>query len=97
VPQLGERLTLRAIVDLDGLAPSVVEVQAVYGIVDDNDEIVAPTVAPMGLVGDADGGLHRYETELSLQRTGPYGYSVRVLPIHPLLASPAELGLIATP
>jgi starch phosphorylase len=28
---------------------------------------------------------------------GPFGYTVRVLPRHPLLATPAELGLVAVP
>jgi starch phosphorylase len=97
VPELGQTLTLRALVALDGLVPGDVQVQAAYGLVDENDEIVSPTVVPMELSGDVDDGLHRYETELPLQRTGPYGYSVRVLPVHPLLASPAELGLMTTP
>ena len=34
---------------------------------------------------------------MTLDRTGPFGYSVRVLPADPLLASPGELGLIAVP
>ena len=32
-----------------------------------------------------------------LDRTGAFGYTVRVVPAHPLMASPAELGLIAVP
>ena len=42
-------------------------------------------------------GCFRYETKLPLRLTGPYGYSVRVFPTHPLLASTAELGLVAVP
>jgi len=30
-----------------------------------------------------------------LERSGSFGYTVRVVPKHPLLASEAELGLIA--
>jgi starch phosphorylase len=33
----------------------------------------------------------------SLDRTGPFGYTVRVLPRHPNLATEAELGLVAVP
>jgi starch phosphorylase len=40
-------------------------------------------------------GICRYEGEVPLQRTGAFGYTVRVLPRHELLASPAELGVIA--
>ena len=38
-----------------------------------------------------------YEGPLTLSRTGPFGYTVRILPAHPLLASGAELGLVALP
>jgi starch phosphorylase len=97
VPELGQTLLLRALVRGDGLAPSDMEVQAAYGVVDENDEIVEPTTVSMDRIGDAEDGLSRYETKLPLRRTGPYGYAVRVFPTHPLLASTAELGLVAVP
>jgi starch phosphorylase len=97
VPQLDQTLVLRALVHLGDLSPDDVEVQAAYGKVDDSDEIAEPMIIPMELAGAADDGLQRYETQLPLKQTGAYGYSVRVFPAHPLLASSAELGLIATP
>ena len=42
-------------------------------------------------------GRHSFEGPLTLDRTGAFGYTVRVLPSHPLLATPAELGLVAYP
>ena len=42
-------------------------------------------------------GAVRYSGEAELYRAGPFGYTVRVLPSHPLLASRAELGLVAVP
>jgi starch phosphorylase len=97
VPELGRTLVLRALVRCDGLGVDDVEVQAAYGIVAEDDDIVEPTVVTMDRVGDAEDGLHRYETKLHLRRTGSYGYTVRVFPNHELLASTAELGLIAVP
>ena len=41
-------------------------------------------------------GCVRYEGEIPLERTGGFGYTVRVLPNNDLLASPAELGVVAT-
>jgi starch phosphorylase len=35
--------------------------------------------------------------EAVLGRPGPFGYTVRVLPRHPLLAGPAEMGLVTVP
>ena len=49
---------------------------------------------PMTFVGNGDG--YRYEAQLPLTQSGPVGYTVRVLPRHHLLASPAELGLVTT-
>jgi glycogen phosphorylase len=44
-----------------------------------------------------ESGRHRYEGSVELDRTGPFGYTVRVLPRNPLLSSGAELGLVALP
>ena len=44
-----------------------------------------------------EGGRYRFEGEVPLDRTGPFGYTVRVLPRHDRLATPAELGLVAQP
>jgi starch phosphorylase len=44
-----------------------------------------------------EGGRMRYEGTVTLDRSGPFGYTVRVLPSHRLLAGPAELGLVALP
>jgi starch phosphorylase len=40
-----------------------------------------------------EGGRHRFEGDVKLERTGPFGYTVRICPSHPLLANAAELGL----
>jgi starch phosphorylase len=42
-------------------------------------------------------GLVRYSGEVPLDQPGPFGYTVRVLPNHPLLDSRAELGLVTYP
>jgi starch phosphorylase len=39
----------------------------------------------------------RYSGEVPLDRPGPFGYTVRVLPWHSLLDSRAELGLVTYP
>ena len=45
----------------------------------------------------APSGPVRYSGEVPLDRPGPFGYTVRVLPRHRLLASRAELGLVTYP
>ncbi|MEU2061580.1 glycosyltransferase family 1 protein [Streptomyces sp. NPDC013455] len=96
--ELGSTLGLRVRVALGDLGPDDVEVQAVSGRVDAEDRITDATVVPLKAAGapDLEGRLV-YEGPLSLDRTGPYGYTVRILPTHPLLASGTELGLVAVP
>ena len=48
-------------------------------------------------VGEADGDGDRFESVVKLPHAGLTGYTVRVLPHNDLLASPAELGVIALP
>ncbi|WP_395294316.1 alpha-glucan family phosphorylase [Kitasatospora hibisci] len=96
--ELGSSLALRVQVALGTLEPGDVEVQVVSGRVDESDGISDARVLALKPVGGPDlDGRTRYEGSLELSRTGPFGYTVRVLPAHPRLASPAELGLVALP
>ncbi|MDH6128031.1 alpha-glucan family phosphorylase [Kitasatospora sp. GP82] len=96
--ELGSTLMLRVQVSLGALEPSDVEVQVVSGRVDESDAISDGLVLLLKPAGGPDlDGRQRYEGSLELCRTGPFGYTVRVLPTHRLLASPAEPGLIALP
>ncbi|MFF4566529.1 glycosyltransferase family 1 protein [Streptomyces sp. NPDC001435] len=96
--ELGTTLGLRVRVGLGELGPDDVEVQVVSGRVDSEDRITDAETVPLKPAGGADlEGRWVYEGPLSLDRTGPYGYTVRILPAHQLLASGAELGLVAVP
>ncbi|MDJ0379428.1 alpha-glucan family phosphorylase [Streptomyces sp. G-G2] len=96
--ELGATLTLRVQVALDALGPDEVEVQAVAGRVDAQDVIGEARTFPLKPAAGPDlEGRWQYEGPLALDRTGPFGYTVRILPAHPLLATPAELGLVAAP
>ncbi|MEV6161637.1 alpha-glucan family phosphorylase [Streptomyces sp. NPDC052052] len=96
--ELGSTLLLRVRIALGVLEPDEVEVQAVAGRVDTADGISDAQVFPLKPVGGQDlEGRWLYEGPLTLDRTGPYGYTVRVLPAHPLLTTGAELGLVALP
>ena len=88
-PVVGQTVTVRARVDLNGLSPSDVEVQAVIGRVADSGELSEVVTATM-----APGDDSAYAADLALPHVGSVGYTVRVLPHHELLATPAELGRV---
>ncbi|MFI2347259.1 alpha-glucan family phosphorylase [Streptomyces sp. NPDC019443] len=96
--ELGATLALRVRVALGELQPDDVDVQAVAGRVDSDDAIADAQTSPLKPAGGPDlEGRWVYEGPLSLDRTGPFGYTVRILPAHPLLAASADLGLVALP
>lgn len=96
-PHVGARLTVRAMVELGELRPEDVAVEVAYGRVDDHDTLVEPIY--LELTGHEGGEDHRlrYVGDVLLDRTGSFGYSVRVVPKHPMLATRAEMGLVALP
>ncbi|MGY1803497.1 alpha-glucan family phosphorylase [Blastococcus sp. SYSU D00922] len=94
-PEIGTTLALRAEVELPGLAPGDVEVQAAYGRVDDADGLHDVTSVPMAHE-HTDGSRHWFTATVPLERTGAFGYTVRVLPHSERMADPAELGVVSS-
>jgi starch phosphorylase len=93
-PEVGAPMTVRASVQLAGLDPKDVSVEAVVGRVGETDDLADAVTVAMEHVGAADGMGERFESVVKLPHAGLTGYTVRVLPSHPLLASSAELAKI---
>ena len=96
-PNLGAVLDVRVTAALGTLTASDVSVEVVYGRPGEDDEIVEPCYVTLTPDESAQGPLRRFSGAVELGRPGPFGYTVRVLPRHPLLASRAELGLVTYP
>ncbi len=94
-PQVGDRFHVSADVRLDGLVPEDVAVQVVHGRASESDDLSEVRTAPLNLAESYEAGRYRFEGDVRLSRTGPFGYTVRVLPRHEALASAGELGLVA--
>jgi starch phosphorylase len=94
-PQVGEQLQVRAFVQLGTLSPDDVSVELVHGRARDGDQLVDVNTVTLELDSLDAAGIGNYAGTVPLDRSGSFGYTVRVVPTHPLLASKAELGLIA--
>jgi glycogen phosphorylase len=94
----GAKLAVRAGVALGELTADDVCVEVIYGRAGSDDEIIDPVHSDLTLESPpgAD-AVAWYCGEATLGQPGPFGYTVRVLPRHPLLVAPAELGLVALP
>jgi starch phosphorylase len=95
--EVGAKIHVSALVRLGELSPDDIEVQLVTGRVSVDDRLYEPRVNPFPTGVDVDGGLRRYEGWVEARRAGAIGYTVRVVPHHPLLATPAEMGLATLP
>ncbi|NHU85847.1 glycosyltransferase family 1 protein [Kocuria sp. JC486] len=96
VPQIGDNLTVTAYVNLGELEPTDVNVEIGYGRVSESDHIHERSFARLDQVRSTDDGKWAFTGSITIDRSGPFGYTVRVLPQHESLTNRAELGLVAT-
>ncbi len=86
--KLGEPFDVRAHLHLGSLTASDVSVEVYFGALSASGEIAAAAITPMRPAGRAGTGEWIFEAQIASNgRTGQHGYTVRVLPSHPDLAS----------
>jgi starch phosphorylase len=99
VPQVGDVLRLRAYVQLGSLSPDDVTVEVVSGVPGAAGELLDVRSQPLDQQQTPSTSRPEHTLEyagtLPLDRAGGFGYTVRIVPKHELLLTPAELGLVA--
>jgi glycogen phosphorylase len=100
-PNLGSALHVRVTVVLGTLTRDDVLVEVACGRPGDDDEITSPQFAELtpddAPAAAGAGDPVRFSGSVELGQPGPFGYTVRILPRHQLLASRAEMGLVTYP
>jgi starch phosphorylase len=96
-PEVGATLTVQAYVSLGDLSPDDVDVQLVHGLVTSEDTLRNSQVDSLHAVESYEGDRHRFDGSVQLDRSGGFGYTVRIIPSSEFLISPAELGVVAVP
>ncbi|HET7386099.1 MAG TPA: alpha-glucan family phosphorylase [Nocardioidaceae bacterium] len=96
-PELGETLEVRVFVSLGELSVDDVDVQVVHGRIRHDDDLVDTATTSLSVTESYEAGRHRYEGRVPLDTTGPFGYTVRILPRNEHLSGPGELGLVTLP
>ncbi len=92
--KVGDSITVKASVNLGGLAPSDVFVDLWYGALNAKGEIEHPSLALMKSTGQKDGSAVEYAGTIKMETSGRLGHTVRVLPRNEDLDNPHRLGLI---
>ncbi|MFN8126738.1 MAG: alpha-glucan family phosphorylase [Candidatus Nanopelagicales bacterium] len=96
-PEIGNTLQVRVYAALGGLGRDDVAVQAIHGRVDSDDRLTERNITDLAAAEAYSGDRLRFEGSIALDRTGPFGYTVRIVPKHGGLVSAAEMGLVALP
>jgi starch phosphorylase len=91
---VGSSREVTASVALGRLTPGEVRVELLHGPVARGDELVAPSVVALGEAG-RDGDVTRFRGSITCERSGRYGFTLRVVPAGPDVVTPLELGLVA--
>ena len=94
VPQIGDKLQVSTYLNLGVLNPSDVLVELAYGKVDESDEISTIGLAELETSENLGNGRYMFTGAVTIDHSGAFGYTVRVIPRHEGLASKAELGLV---
>ncbi|HSR10784.1 MAG TPA: alpha-glucan family phosphorylase [Thermodesulfobacteriota bacterium] len=91
--QFGGALKVDVHLQLGGLSPQDLAVHLYYGPVDSKAELLdRETIRLSG--SSQESGRTVFRGEIPCRSVGRFGFRVRVLPYHPLLANPHSLGLI---
>lgn len=94
VGSIGDHRDVRVVVDPGRLSTSDLRVELLHGPVDADGVLHDVTVEELQSNG-ATGGTSEYRGKMRSGTAGEYGFAVRVVPSHPNLLSPYELGLAA--
>lgn len=91
---VAEPVRVEAEVRLGEIASEHVQVELYHGVLDKKGEFTGRHTKPMVIDDDLGDGWHLYRGEIAADEAGKFGFTVRILPRHELLANPHSLGLI---
>jgi glycogen phosphorylase len=91
---VNQSISVKSLIQLGNLEPHDVQVELYKGAVDTNGKIVNADTTVMTYQGRDGNGNSLYTSEIAYAASGLQGLSLRVLPHHPHLSNPYELGSI---
>ena len=92
--KVGMRVPLRAAVTLGELTPEDVRVEIYAGRLNAQREFAQTEVYPLELDGRNGDGTYHFVGTFTCAAAGSHGYTLRVVPSHPDLQNPLEMGLV---
>ena len=91
---VNQAVAVKSLIKLGNLQPTDILVELYKGAVGTDGKIINAETTVMTYQGKDGGGNSMYTSEIAYTASGLQGLSLRVLPHHPHLSNPYELGLI---
>jgi starch phosphorylase len=91
---VGEPFLIEAEIFLNGLKTDDLLVEVYSGPLNQDGEFIQRATSAMAVEGTTNDGWTVYKGEAAPAEAGRFGFTVRILPHHPLLLDPHSLGLI---
>jgi len=91
---VGDQVLVKARIRLGAMSPDDVTVDAYYGRMDPNGDFLDRDTIPMKVAESID-GVYLYQGYVPCQKTGQFGYTVRVMPSQQRLENRFVMGLVA--
>jgi len=92
---VGSNFEVNADIHLGNLTPDDVEVQIYYGKYDDKNMAHSNHFVTMKKINnESKDGNYKYHGEIECISSGQFGFTLRIVPKHPVLINPFEIGLI---
>jgi starch phosphorylase len=95
--EVGAVVGVHCFVALGDLSVTDVEVQVVHGRPGADDLLRDASTTAMDHSESYEGNRHRFDASVDLDRSGSFGYTVRIVPRNAALSSVAEMGLVSLP
>ena len=89
VRMVGEHLAIRVEIEMGGLNPEEIAVAAFFGR-RQGSALLDPAVLPLAPEGEAQDGRRAFVGEIPCDRSGEFGYRIRVTPHHHLWGNPYD-------
>jgi starch phosphorylase len=93
--KVGESVEILATVKLGDLVPEDVTVEVYYGTMDHQGEFADRDTHIMDYIKQSSPGVYTFKASISCEKTGRFGYTVRVMPSRERLGNPFVLGLVS--
>ena len=91
----GENIEVRCKVTLPNISKDNIRVEVYCGKISDEGNVEEIKIIPMKLIGEEEQyKRYEYSSKVSLSTGGNYGYTFRVMPVHPMLLDSENLDLV---